>query len=171
MQHEETPVPSFPNTVEGNNTRLTCSFLSDYTLYQEAERLVSCKVHPQIIVSGWRKSVHVAQQALESAAVDHSSDEQKFKDDLMNIARTTLSSKILMQHRDHFASLAVEAVLRLKVGVKIWFLSRLLRIFEEGTDILIVARVSSYFGVVGILFSQLSICESNSKYLGKIYSP
>lgn len=83
-------------------------------LLREAERLVSCKVHPQIIVSGWRKSVHVAQQALESAAVDHSSDEQKFKDDLMNIARTTLSSKILMQHRDHFASLAVEAVLRLK---------------------------------------------------------
>lgn len=147
--------------------------MSDYTLYQEAERLVSCKVHPQIIVSGWRKSVHVAQQALESAAVDHSSDEQKFKDDLMNIARTTLSSKILMQHRDHFASLAVEAVLRLKVGVKIWFLSRLLPIFEEGTDIpvLIAARVSSYFGVVGILFSQLSICGSNSKYPGKIYSP
>lgn len=32
----------------------------------------------------------------------------------MNIARTTLSSKILVQHRDHFAKLAVEAVLRLK---------------------------------------------------------
>ena len=59
--------------------------------------------------------MHVAQQALETAAVDHSSDEQKFKEDLMNIARTTLSSKILMQHRDHFANLAVEAVLRLKV--------------------------------------------------------
>ena len=76
---------------------------------------MSCKVHPQIIVSGWRKSVHVAQQALEAAAVDHSSDDAKFKEDLMNIARTTLSSKILVQHRDHFASLAVEAVLRLKV--------------------------------------------------------
>lgn len=32
----------------------------------------------------------------------------------MNIARTTLSSKILDHHRDHFAKLAVEAVLRLK---------------------------------------------------------
>ena len=61
--------------------------------------------------------MHVAQKALEAAAVDHSSDEQKFKEDLMNIARTTLSSKILMQHRDHFANLAVEAVLRLKVKV------------------------------------------------------
>lgn len=33
----------------------------------------------------------------------------------MNIARTTLSSKILTQHKDVFARLSVEAVLRLKV--------------------------------------------------------
>ena len=32
----------------------------------------------------------------------------------MNIARTTLSSKILSQHKDFFSKLAVDAVLRLK---------------------------------------------------------
>ena len=32
----------------------------------------------------------------------------------MNIARTTLSSKILQQRKDHFARLAVDALLRLK---------------------------------------------------------
>lgn len=32
----------------------------------------------------------------------------------MNIARTTLSSKILAQHKEHFAQLAVKAILRLK---------------------------------------------------------
>lgn len=32
----------------------------------------------------------------------------------MNIARTTLSSKLLTHHKDHFASLAVQAILRLK---------------------------------------------------------
>lgn len=32
----------------------------------------------------------------------------------MNIARTTLSSKILVVGKDHFAKLAVDAVLRLK---------------------------------------------------------
>ncbi len=32
----------------------------------------------------------------------------------MNIARTTLSSKLLTQHKNHFAKLAVQAVLRLK---------------------------------------------------------
>lgn len=32
----------------------------------------------------------------------------------MNIARTTLSSKILSQHKEYFAKLAVDAVVRLK---------------------------------------------------------
>jgi len=35
----------------------------------------------------------------------------------MNIARTTLSSKVLAQDKDYFANLAVDAVLRLKVSV------------------------------------------------------
>ena len=33
----------------------------------------------------------------------------------MNIAKTTLSSKILTQYKDKFASLCVDAVMRLKV--------------------------------------------------------
>lgn len=36
------------------------------------------------------------------------------REDLIKIARTTLGSKILSQHKDHFAELAVAAVLRLK---------------------------------------------------------
>lgn len=38
----------------------------------------------------------------------------------MNIARTTLSSKVLSQDKDYFANLAVDAVLRLKVSVQFW---------------------------------------------------
>lgn len=41
---------------------------------------------------------------------------EKFKLDLMKIAMTTLSSKILSQDKEHFAKLAVDAVLRLKVN-------------------------------------------------------
>ena len=41
-------------------------------------------------------------------------DENKFREDLMNIARTTLSSKILSQHKDLFSKIAVDAVVRLK---------------------------------------------------------
>eukprot|EP01032_Pedospumella_encystans_P036739 gene36739-41586_t len=66
------------------------------------------------IIAGWRTAVAIARDALEKAAVDNSADEVKFKEDLMNIARTTLSSKLLNVEKDHFAQLAVDAVLRLK---------------------------------------------------------
>lgn len=47
-------------------------------------------------------------------ARDNSTDLEKFKEDLLNIAKTTLSSKLLTQDKQHFAELAVNAVLRLK---------------------------------------------------------
>lgn len=52
-------------------------------------------------------------ETLRSIAWDNSGDEEKFKADLLNIARTTLSSKLLADDRENFATLAVDAVLRL----------------------------------------------------------
>jgi len=83
-------------------------------LLREAEFLVNQRIHPMTIIAGWRTAVAIARDALEKAAVDNSADEAKFKEDLMNIARTTLSSKLLNVEKDHFAQLAVDAVLRLK---------------------------------------------------------
>ncbi|KAK3544835.1 hypothetical protein QTP86_027507 [Hemibagrus guttatus] len=83
-------------------------------LLREAELLIGKKIHPQIIISGWRKATQAAREALREAAVDHGNDELKFQEDLLNISRTTLSSKLLTHHKDHFAKLAVQAVLRLK---------------------------------------------------------
>ncbi|XP_039624770.1 T-complex protein 1 subunit beta [Polypterus senegalus] len=83
-------------------------------LLREAELLIAKKIHPQIIISGWRNATQAAREALKNSAVDHGKDDVKFREDLMNIARTTLSSKLLTHHKDHFSSLAVEAVLRLK---------------------------------------------------------
>lgn len=83
-------------------------------LLREAEKLVAGKMHPQTIIRGWRKAVVAAREALEASAVNHSEDPDKFREDLLNIARTTLSSKILSSSRDQFAQMAVDAVLRLK---------------------------------------------------------
>ena len=106
-------------------------------LIREAEKLVDMRIHPQVtkpnihwiqkvfrllhssffpqtIIAGWRQASKVALQALENSALSHVEDEVKFREDLMNIARTTISSKILSQHKDFFAKLAVDAVLRLK---------------------------------------------------------
>jgi T-complex protein 1 subunit beta len=53
-------------------------------------------------------------KTLRDASMDNSEDIEAFKRDLKNIAMTTLSSKLLLQDRDHFANLAVDAVLRLR---------------------------------------------------------
>merc|ERR1712061_770554 len=83
-------------------------------LIREAEKMIEMRIHPQTIVAGWRQATKVARQALESSAKDHGEDAEKFRNDLMNIARTTLSSKILNAHKDFFSKMAVDAVLRLK---------------------------------------------------------
>lgn len=83
-------------------------------LLREAEKLIQAKIHPQIIIQGWRKARDVAQRVLLDAAFDNFDDEEAFRRDLRNIALTTLSSKLLKSEREAFADLAVDSVLRLK---------------------------------------------------------
>ncbi|VDP22030.1 unnamed protein product [Heligmosomoides polygyrus] len=80
-------------------------------LLKEAEKLVNQRIHPQTIITGYRRALGIAQKALRDSCVESGAN---MNEDLMKIARTTLGSKILNQHKDHFAKLAVEAVLRLK---------------------------------------------------------
>ena len=83
-------------------------------LLREAEKLIAQKIHPQTIIAGWRKACDAARQALEAATSDNANNDEAFRKDLLNIARTTLSSKLLTHFKDHFANLAVDAVMRLK---------------------------------------------------------
>lgn len=97
----------------GDGTTSVCVLAAE--LLREAERLIEQnRLHPQLIIEGYREASKVARAALESSAKDNSSDPEAFREDLLNIARTTLSSKILSQDKEHFAQLAVSAVLRLK---------------------------------------------------------
>lgn len=82
-------------------------------LLREAEKLVQMNIHPQTIISGWRLAKDAALTKLQEIAWTHD-DEDQFREDLLNIARTTLSSKLLTDDREHFSVLAVDAVLRLK---------------------------------------------------------
>lgn len=83
-------------------------------LLREAEALVQQRIHPQTIAAGWRLARNIAKSALVSSAVDNSSDEEKFRNDLEQIATTTLSSKLLTHDKSYFANLAVDAIMRLK---------------------------------------------------------
>nr|VZI37296.1 unnamed protein product [Spirometra erinaceieuropaei] len=89
-------------------------------LLREGELLITAKLHPQTVVSGWREASKVALEALEQSAKNHAGSmvelhkDEAFKAQLLKIARTTLSSKLLTHHKEHFANLAVDAILRLK---------------------------------------------------------
>lgn len=83
-------------------------------LLREAEKLMAAKIHPMTIIAGYRMAMDCARDVLESRARDNKADPVRFRSDLVRVAETTLSSKILAQDKAHFANLAVDAVLRLK---------------------------------------------------------
>lgn len=83
-------------------------------LLRQAEDLVSQRLHPQTIIEGWRRSANIARATLEAMSVDNAADPEAFRADLINIAQTTLSSKLVYHEKKHFAELAVDAVLRLQ---------------------------------------------------------
>ncbi|CEP62108.1 chaperonin-containing T-complex subunit CCT2 LALA0_S04e07998g [Lachancea lanzarotensis] len=83
-------------------------------LLREAEKLIDQgKIHPQTIIEGFRIASKAALDALEKTAVDHSGNKESFFQDLVSIAKTTLSSKILSQDKDHFSKLAADSIMRL----------------------------------------------------------
>jgi len=83
-------------------------------LLREAEKLSMQKLHPQTIIRGWREALKISLNVLEKSCIDNRKDPHKFKQDLINIAKTTLSSKIVTAELEFFSDLVVKAVLRLK---------------------------------------------------------
>jgi len=81
---------------------------------REAEKLIQARIHPQTIVAGFRQATEVARGALNNCAISNAADPIKFREDLVNIAKTTLSSKVVSHDRDYFANICVDAILRLK---------------------------------------------------------
>jgi len=81
---------------------------------RNAQHLVEQKMHPQVVIKGYRLALAAAREKLESLAIDNGKDTAKFREDLLKIAKTTLSSKLLKHEKDHYATLAVDAVLRLR---------------------------------------------------------
>jgi T-complex protein 1 subunit beta len=103
-------------------------------LLREAEFLVNQRMHPSTIIAGWRRAVVIARAALEAAAENHAADPVAFEEDLLNIARTTLSSKLLNVEKEHFSALAVKAVLRLKGSGNLDYIALLKRPGESLRD-------------------------------------
>ena len=81
-------------------------------LLSQAEKLINQKFHPQIIIEGWREARKIARETLIKISMDNSSNNEHFRNDLINIAKTTLSSKLLTHEKEFFAKMVVDSVLR-----------------------------------------------------------
>ncbi|KAK1933088.1 putative T-complex protein beta subunit [Babesia divergens] len=86
-------------------------------LLRNAEKLIDQRIHPQVICVGYRKALKVARKRLEEIMFSRISDSKTFEADLFKIASTTLSSKLLRLEKEHFAKLAVDALLRMSKDV------------------------------------------------------
>ncbi|GIX62057.1 T-complex protein beta subunit, putative [Babesia caballi] len=87
-------------------------------LLRNAEKLIEQRIHPQLICLGYRRALQVARKRLEEITFTSIADPHKFESDLFKIASTTLSSKLLRVEKDHFARLAVDALLRMSRDMK-----------------------------------------------------
>jgi len=96
----------------GDGTTSVCVLAGE--ILRQAQGLLAQHIHPMVIIDGFRRATEIARAALEASASDHKLSDEKFREDLLNIARTTLSSKILTSAQEHFAHLALDAVLRLE---------------------------------------------------------
>ena len=96
----------------GDGTTSVCVLAAE--LLRQAEKLIEQGIHPQLITQAFRTATQVARDALQASANSFQLETEPFRNALIQIANTTLSSKVLAQHKDHFSRLAVEAIERLK---------------------------------------------------------
>ncbi|MEM1659290.1 MAG: thermosome subunit beta [Candidatus Jordarchaeales archaeon] len=78
-------------------------------LLRKAEELLDQKIHPTVIVNGFKKAAAKAVEVLEGIAMDVKPDDVET---LTKIAMTSLNSKVVAGAREHLARVAVEAILQ-----------------------------------------------------------
>jgi thermosome len=77
-------------------------------LLKQAEMLIDQKIHPTVIVEGYRKATDKALDVLDSIALNDASDVM-----LKKVAMTSMQSKVVSEFRNFLADLAVSAIKRI----------------------------------------------------------
>jgi thermosome len=77
-------------------------------LLSKAEQLVEKGVHPTIIIDGFKNASEKALEALEKMAIRV---EPNAEESLKKIAMTSMASKLVAEHREYLAELAVKSML------------------------------------------------------------
>ncbi len=89
----------------GDGTTTAVIFAGE--LLRKAEELLNQNIHPTVIVSGYRKAVRKAIEALSKVGI---TADLKDREILKKVALTSMASKAVGVARDHFAEIAIDAV-------------------------------------------------------------
>lgn len=76
-------------------------------LLKRAEELLDQKIHPTIIVSGYKKATDEAKRVLDQIAIEVDPEDVET---LKKIAVTSMNSKSVLGAKEHFADIAVKAI-------------------------------------------------------------
>ena len=79
-------------------------------LLKRAEELIDQNIHPTILVSGYRKAAVKAVEAMNKVAVQVEQDDRAT---LKKVAITSMASKAVGNAREHFADMAIDAVMQI----------------------------------------------------------
>ncbi len=77
-------------------------------LLSKAEELIGKNIHPTIIIDGYKKAAEKALEVLEKIAIPAESETEEY---LKKAAMTSMASKLVAEHREYLADLAVKAIL------------------------------------------------------------
>ncbi len=79
-------------------------------LLKKAEELLDQNIHPTLLVSGYRKATQKAIETIEKIATPVDMKDRKT---LLKVALTSMSGKAVGSAREHFAEIAIDAVLQI----------------------------------------------------------
>ncbi|MFX1605153.1 MAG: thermosome subunit beta [Promethearchaeota archaeon] len=80
-------------------------------LLKQAETLLDQKIHPTTIISGYRKATQKALDVIDQVEEKVDPEDKDYKKILMDVAKTSMSSKFVAGSRDLLAKIVVDAVL------------------------------------------------------------
>ena len=78
-------------------------------LLTKAEELIEKNIHPTIIIDGYKKAAEKALETLEKIAITVN---PLSKEEIKKAAMTSMASKLVAEHREYLADLAVQAILQ-----------------------------------------------------------
>jgi thermosome len=77
-------------------------------LLNKAQELIEKSVHPTIIIDGYKKAAEKALEVLEKIAIPVNLESQ---DQIKKVAITSMASKLVAEHKEYLADIAVKAIL------------------------------------------------------------